>query len=90
MIIFYSAGELTRQWLHESGRQARYEPYADRLGLYARSLSWYRYRQALAKHWQPYLDGTSDRTESIGKSNGLFHRPRPPTPCHSAPAGARA
>ena len=21
--------------------------------------------------------------------NGLFHRPRPPTPCHSAPAGAR-
>ena len=27
---------------------------------------------------------------SIGKSNGLFHRPRPPTPCHSAPAGARA
>ena len=26
---------------------------------------------------------------SIGKSNGLFHRPRPPTPCHSAPAGAR-
>jgi hypothetical protein len=27
---------------------------------------------------------------SIGKSNGLFHRPRPPTPCHPAPAGARA
>ena len=27
---------------------------------------------------------------SIGKSNGLFHRPRPPTPCHSTPAGARA
>src|SRR4029450_12385540 len=27
---------------------------------------------------------------SIGKSNGLFHRPRPPTPYHSAPAGARA
>src|SRR4030095_170204 len=27
---------------------------------------------------------------SIGKSNGLFHRPLPPTPCHSAPAGARA
>jgi hypothetical protein len=24
---------------------------------------------------------------SIGKSNGLFHRPRPPTPCHSAPGG---
>src|SRR4030095_476332 len=22
--------------------------------------------------------------------NGLFHRPRPPTPCHPAPAGARA
>ena len=28
--------------------------------------------------------------QSIGKSNGLFHRPRPPTPCHSAPASARA
>ena len=29
----------------------------------------------------------------IGKSNGLFHRPRPPTPCHPAatlPADARA
>ena len=29
----------------------------------------------------------------IGKSNGLFHRPRPPTPCHPAailPAAARA
>jgi hypothetical protein len=26
---------------------------------------------------------------SIENSTGLFHRPRPPTPCHIAPAGAR-
>jgi hypothetical protein len=65
VIIFYSAGELTRQWLHESGRQAEYEPYAARLGLYARSLRWHRYRQALATHWQPYLDGTIDRTTAL-------------------------
>ena len=31
-----------------------------------------------------------DSLWSIGKSNDLFHRPRPPTPCHSTPAGARA
>src|SRR5262245_33613478 len=36
---------------------------------------------------ESYREGTD---LSIGKSNGLFHRPRPPTPCHSAPAGARA
>lgn len=65
VIIFYSAGELTRQWLHESGRQAGYKPYAERLGLYARSLSWQRYRQALATHWQPYLDGTLDRSTAL-------------------------
>ena len=28
--------------------------------------------------------GTRRRTGGIGKSNGLFHRPRPPTPCHPA------
>src|SRR5262245_33355331 len=27
---------------------------------------------------------------SIGNSNGLFHRPRPPPPCHLAGARARA
>jgi hypothetical protein len=35
----------------------------------------------------------STRCLGIGKSNGLFHRPRPPTPCHPAailPAAARA
>jgi hypothetical protein len=36
---------------------------------------------------ESYREGTD---LSIGKSNSLFHRPRPPTPCHSAPAGARA
>jgi hypothetical protein len=59
VIIFYIVGELTRQCLHERGRPG-YEPYADRLGLYTRSLAWTVDRQALAKHWQPYLDGTID------------------------------
>jgi hypothetical protein len=64
VLIFYSVGELTRQCLQERGRPG-YEPYADRLGLYARSLAWTVYRQALAKHWQPSLDGTIDRTTAL-------------------------
>lgn len=64
VIIFYSVGELTRQRLQERGRPG-YEPYADRLGLYTRSLAWTVYRQALVKHWQPYLDGTIDRTTAL-------------------------
>jgi hypothetical protein len=64
VIIFYSAGELTRQHLHAHGRPG-YEPYADRQELYARSLAWTVYRQALVQHWQPYLDGTIDRTTAL-------------------------
>jgi hypothetical protein len=64
VIIFYSVGELTRQCLHARSRPG-YEPYADRLGLYARSLPWTVYRRALTKHWQPYLDGTIDRATAL-------------------------
>jgi hypothetical protein len=64
VIIFYTVGELTRQCLHARGRPG-YEPYADRQGLYARSLTWTVYRHVLAKHWQPYLDGTVDRTTAL-------------------------
>jgi hypothetical protein len=64
VIIFYSAGELTRQRLQARGRPG-YEAYADRLGLYDRSLPWTAYRQALATHWQPYLDGTIDRATAM-------------------------
>jgi hypothetical protein len=64
VIIFYSVGELVRQHLHARGRPG-YEPYADRQGLYARSLAWTAYRQALVQHWQPYLDGTIDRTTAL-------------------------
>jgi hypothetical protein len=64
VIIFYSVGELTRQCLQARGRPG-YEPYADRLGLYDRLLTWTVYRQALAKHWQPYLDGTIDQATAL-------------------------
>jgi len=64
VIIFYSVGDLTRQCLQARGRPG-YEPYADRLGLYDRSLAWTVCRQALAKHWQPYLDGTIDRATAL-------------------------
>jgi hypothetical protein len=36
-----------------------------------------------------YVPMPDGEEPSIGKSNGLFHRPRPPTPCHPAPADAR-
>jgi hypothetical protein len=68
-IIFYSVGELTRECLNTRGRPG-YEPHADRLGLYARSLAWTVYRQALAKHWQPYLDGTIDRATALQRRLG--------------------
>jgi hypothetical protein len=42
------------------------------------------------QHMIPDLWMEKYRKESIGNPNGLFHRPRPPTPCHPAPAGARA
>jgi hypothetical protein len=64
VIIFYSVGEITRECLNTRGSPG-YEPHADRLGLYDRSLAWTVYRQALAKHWQPYLDGTIDRTTAL-------------------------
>jgi len=34
--------------------------------------------------------GMADAMIEAGNSNGLFHRPRPPTPCHLAGARARA
>jgi hypothetical protein len=64
VIIFYSAGELTRQRLQASGMQG-YEPYAERLGLYERLSGWNGYRQALAKHWKPCLAGTIDCTAAL-------------------------
>jgi hypothetical protein len=64
VLIFYSVGELTRQCLQARGRPG-YAPYADRLGLYVRSLAWTIYRQALTQHWQPYLEGTIDRAMAL-------------------------
>jgi hypothetical protein len=64
VIIFYSAGELTRQCLQGRGKPGD-EPYADRQRLYDRSPAWAAYRRALAMHWQPYLDGTIDRTTAL-------------------------
>ena len=58
-LIFYTAGELTRDALSAAGI-AGYEAYAERLGFYGRP-SWSGYRTAFDGHWRPWLKGERER-----------------------------
>jgi hypothetical protein len=60
-IIFYTAGEFTRQDLNEYG-VSDYKPYAYR-GLYERA--WPNLQRPLELYWQPYLEGTVDFDKAI-------------------------
>jgi len=64
VIIFYTAGEITRQALERRGNNA-FVPYANRYGLYDRAKGWKEYYQAVQKFWQPYLDGKASFNDSI-------------------------
>lgn len=55
VVIFYTAGELTRRELGMMG-DAHYMPFAYRYQVY--SGGWERLRNAVVAHWQPYLDGS--------------------------------
>jgi len=62
VLLFYTAGELARRELGKAG-DASYRPYADRYGVYDHG--WRTLRDAVAKHWQPYLDGQTDMDTAL-------------------------
>ncbi len=67
-LLFYTAGELTRQAV-ENGGTPGYRPYALLQGLVDRSPDWPDWWRALDAHWRPYLaaeDGTGpSRDEAL-------------------------
>lgn len=62
-LIFYTAGELTRETLQAEG-QEDYEAYAERNGFYERE-SWAGYRRAFDEHWKPHLRGEIDLSSAL-------------------------
>jgi hypothetical protein len=55
VIVFYTAGEVTRIALAKRG-DSSYIPYANKYGLYTRAPHWKEYYRAVLQCWQPYLD----------------------------------
>jgi hypothetical protein len=53
-LLFYTAGELTRQALEADGRPG-YVPYALRHQLVDRAPGWQGWYRALDTHWRPFL-----------------------------------
>lgn len=64
VMIFYLAGETVRRVLAADG-QPGYEPHAERSGLYDRLPGWRGHARALERHWQPFLDGRTDRAAAL-------------------------
>jgi hypothetical protein len=63
VMLFYTTGEVVRQTLASQGIE-EYIQYADANGVYERA-GWSTYRQAIALHWQPYIDGQTDFNVAI-------------------------
>jgi hypothetical protein len=63
VVLFYTVGELVRQALVTHG--VSYTPYADAQQLYALP-HWRGFRDALAEHWQRYLDGEIGYDAALG------------------------
>jgi hypothetical protein len=57
VLLFYTAGELARRELGKANDDS-YEPYGYRYGVYDHG--WQQLRDAVVKHWRPYLDGETD------------------------------
>jgi hypothetical protein len=62
-VQFYTVGVIVKEALAERGTPG-YVPYAYRFGLYERG-DWPKFRPALERDWQPYLDGKSSFDEAI-------------------------
>jgi hypothetical protein len=66
LMIFYTAGELTREAYAGHGTPG-YVPYAERTGMYRRVGGWDRYRQAMDHHWKEFLAGRIDRATAADR-----------------------
>ena len=73
-LLFYTAGEVTREELAKKG--TTYVPYADQFGLYQKVPHWLEYRAAFETSWKPYLDGQGSFSEAI-KAVVAFIAPQP-------------
>ena len=62
-LLFYTAGELTRQALAARGEPG-YVGYALRYGLTDRSPGWKDWFEALDEHWRPFLAGEAEEGET--------------------------
>jgi hypothetical protein len=62
-VQFYTVGVVVRDALAAHGTPG-YVPYADKFGLYERG-DWPKFRPALGRDWQPYLDGKSTFDQSV-------------------------
>lgn len=64
LLLFHTAGELTRMTLAAAGEPA-YEPYALREGVVGRSPGSRDQWAALDTHWRPFLEGRGTREEAL-------------------------
>lgn len=65
VVLFVTAGEVVRR------RIPGYQPYGARLGLYDKG-RWQQYNAVVARHWQPYLDGSLDFDAAITRMVGAL------------------
>ena len=64
-IQFYTVGAVVKAELAKRGTP-NYRPYAYKFGLYDRG-QWPKFRAALEKDWQPYIDGKMDFPSTLKK-----------------------
>jgi hypothetical protein len=62
-VQFYTVGAMVKEALAAHGAPG-YIPYAYRFGLYERG-DWPKFRPAIERDWQPYLDGKSSLDEAV-------------------------
>jgi len=62
LVLFYTAGEVTRQELNRAGIKD-YETYADQNGIYESVC--HSCREVISREWQPYIDGKIDFDTAI-------------------------
>ena len=75
MLIFYTAGILTKQELVRSNPS--YVPYGDRLGIFQRVQGWSEDEAVFGVAWKPYLEGKKKREEATGcRENDLLQEMR--------------
>src|SRR6266545_3420666 len=65
-VIFYTAGELTREALRSQGLP-EIVPYPERTGMYRRLPAWNRYRDVLDHSWKDFLAGRIDRETAVDR-----------------------